>query len=282
LDIAEGRTNLNNKMVELQKLMQLIKEENDSGKKDSTKKITTFDEITALYEEVEDRLIFENQTLLENKKRSNNELQNIKGNIRVFIRIRPAIDHDCDEDKIQNCLVLGENKKIRLEVPVQYIKSENQPKEFSYDFEHVFDAGQTQEDIFNEMSCCVQSLIDGYNVCILGYGQTGSGKTYTILGKDIDAAENGDGEGAKAKISPAEKKSTDKAPDDGNQMDEEVIQENFVDEKTNNDDQYSKMDVENLAEQDSIRHQGLLLNAIDEIFKQVETLRKSNQVWALS
>lgn len=204
-------------------------------------------------------------------------MQNIKGNIRVFIRIRPSIAHDCDEDKIQNCLVLGENKKIRLEVPVQYIKSDNQPKEFSYDFEHVFDAGQTQEDIFNEMSCCVQSLIDGYNVCILGYGQTGSGKTYTILGKDIDAVENGE-----AKISPAEKKSIDKGAEDGHQMVEEFIQENLVDEKTNNDNQKSKMDVENLAVEDSIKHQGLLLNAIDEIFKQVETLRKSNQVWALS
>lgn len=28
----------------------------------------------------------------------------------------------------------------------------------------------------------IQSVIDGYNVCIFAYGQTGSGKTFTMVG----------------------------------------------------------------------------------------------------
>lgn len=41
---------------------------------------------------------------------------------------------------------------------------------------------------FHQNSCILQDLIqsvfDGYNVCICAYGQTGSGKTYTILGDE--------------------------------------------------------------------------------------------------
>ena len=28
----------------------------------------------------------------------------------------------------------------------------------------------------------MESVLDGYNVCVFAYGQTGSGKTYTMIG----------------------------------------------------------------------------------------------------
>ena len=36
--------------------------------------------------------------------------------------------------------------------------------------------------MFDDTKRLVQSVIDGYNVCIFAYGQTGSGKTYTMMG----------------------------------------------------------------------------------------------------
>ena len=36
-------------------------------------------------------------------------------------------------------------------------------------------------EVFSDIQPFVQSVVDGYNVCIFAYGQTGSGKTYTMV-----------------------------------------------------------------------------------------------------
>jgi kinesin family member C1 len=48
------------------------------------------------------------------------------------------------------------------------------PQEFAFD--RVFSPNETQESVFNQMGDLVQSVLDGFNVCIFAYGQTGSGK----------------------------------------------------------------------------------------------------------
>lgn len=103
------------------------------------------------------------------QKELNNQLQELKGNIRVFCRVRPLLPED--QSQPANIAVLGGN---RLRVGTG--------KEKVFRFDRVFDQTSSQAAIFEDISQLVQSAVDGYKVSIFAYGQTGSGKTYTMEG----------------------------------------------------------------------------------------------------
>ncbi|CAD8201634.1 unnamed protein product [Paramecium pentaurelia] len=110
------------------------------------------------------------------KRYWNNLLQEAKGNIRVYCRIRPNSQEDM--------LLLNGECTLVLRVPERFLKSTNCQKESSFNFEHIFSQDADQQEIYNELSDLVQNVVDGHNVCIFAYGQTGSGKTYTMQGDD--------------------------------------------------------------------------------------------------
>jgi kinesin family protein C1 len=114
------------------------------------------------------------------KKKLNNELQELRGNIRVYCRIRPFLSSETDEGTYE---LVNENT-LKLKVPKENHKSENHQKDYIFNFEQIFDMKENQESIFNELAQLIQSSVDGKNVCIFAYGQTGSGKTYTMQGGD--------------------------------------------------------------------------------------------------
>lgn len=49
-------------------------------------------------------------------------------------------------------------------------------------FDKVFGRDATQEDIFNGLVPALDTVVKGFNACVLAYGQTGSGKTHTLIG----------------------------------------------------------------------------------------------------
>lgn len=110
------------------------------------------------------------------RKELHNTIMDLRGNIRVFCRVRPPLDYE------QEKLLCGWNYIDESTVEIQNYENKNKSGAHTFSFDHVFHPNSKQEDIFEMVSPLIQSALDGYNICIFAYGQTGSGKTYTMDG----------------------------------------------------------------------------------------------------
>lgn len=99
------------------------------------------------------------------RREAHNQLVELKGNIRVFCRIRPH--------PRPIALPAADGSSVR-------VLADN--KEHIFSFDRVFKPQFSQAAIFDEVSDVVQSALDGYKVCLFSYGQTGAGKTHTMQG----------------------------------------------------------------------------------------------------
>lgn len=125
------------------------------------------------------------------RKDLHNTIMDLRGNIRVFCRIRPPLEGEetrtiCSwQHNDETSLEIGELrakfsflnfhqfyvfKHIQIAASVDMNKK-SVKHEFSFD--QVFRPNSIQEDIFELVSPLIQSALDGYNVCIFAYGQTG-------------------------------------------------------------------------------------------------------------
>lgn len=117
-----------------------------------------------------------------------NRLQELKGNIRVFCRIRPQDSEEQSFIEIDDDI--NENGKRDLaiskdESPPQFShRGNSRASVHNFQFDEIFDQRARNNDIFIELSQLIQSSLDGYNVCVFAYGQTGSGKTWTMSHKE--------------------------------------------------------------------------------------------------
>ncbi|XP_072320787.1 kinesin-like protein KIFC3 isoform X2 [Eucyclogobius newberryi] len=109
------------------------------------------------------------------RKKCHNELVRLKGNIRVFCRVRPVSQEEQDSTDAKTMLSFDSDDDSIL-----YLS--NKGKVMTFELDRVFPPKATQEEVFQEVQSLVTSCIDGFNVCIFAYGQTGSGKTYTMEG----------------------------------------------------------------------------------------------------
>lgn len=123
---------------------------------------------------------------VEERRKLFNQLQEIRGNVRVFCRCRPPRDG---------------REAIAVDFP-DYQETMAKPSEFNrprmitlsngkdFEFDRVFSMEEGQEAVYEDISALVISVLDGYNVCVFAYGQTGTGKTYTMNGTQEEAGIN--------------------------------------------------------------------------------------------
>jgi len=119
------------------------------------------------------------------RRKLHNQVQELKGNIRVFCRVRPTLDGDTTSAKIDYPDDQTDSKEVEVLGPEEKSSLGNiTTKKNAFAFDRVFGPESQNQDVFGEISQLVQSALDGYNVCIFCYGQTGSGKTHTMSAND--------------------------------------------------------------------------------------------------
>ncbi|XDC58084.1 hypothetical protein R6Z07M_009266 [Ovis aries] len=123
---------------------------------------------------------------LQERRRLQEALAELKGNIRVHCRIRPLLpfDDEAQEPVSQNSSVSGgvvhavddETVLVECNRPGHPLINK------TYTFERVYGPAESQRAVFEDVCPLLTAFLDGYNVCIMAYGQTGSGKSFTMLG----------------------------------------------------------------------------------------------------
>ncbi|KAH9252941.1 hypothetical protein BASA81_009097 [Batrachochytrium salamandrivorans] len=119
-------------------------------------------------ESLEGELALIKQQLMDSDaKRRNllNQVQTIKGNIRVLARVGPLLS------------ATGGGVICSLDGMSLELKDHSR-----FSFNRVFDSDTSQLEVFDEVTSFVQSALDGYDVCLVSSGQAKSGKTFTMLG----------------------------------------------------------------------------------------------------
>jgi hypothetical protein len=171
-----------NKQLQEEKLLKMEKEVQRnaavSSYEDALKRTNDaeakLEQISSMIKEAQ-ALVSANEKLhrslaLETDKRKalHNKLEDLKGRIRVYVRIRP-LSNDERSHRRKEVLVKEDKRTCVMQ------KSDEDHKEAkSWEFDNVFQGsnkeGNTQEEVFSDTRLLVTSAVDGFNVCIFAYG----------------------------------------------------------------------------------------------------------------
>lgn len=115
-------------------------------------------------------------------------IQNLLGNIRVMVRIRPLLDHESHED------LVNYGKRLPGELSTQWAKFAIPEEEKSamgsrtmmrqQELERIFSPEETNNDVFQEVELFLRPGLEGGNVCIFAYGPSATGKTFTLCHRE--------------------------------------------------------------------------------------------------
>lgn len=124
------------------------------------------------------------QEVAEERKKLHNLVLELKGNIRVFVRVRPISEKEkAAESSGEATITFAEDCKVS-------VFDSNQSRRKWFEFDKAFPPKTSQQEVFEEVKPLATAVLDGYNVCIFAYGQTGSGKTFTMTGSEANPGLN--------------------------------------------------------------------------------------------
>ena len=131
------------------------------------------------------------------------KVMQLMGNIRVFVRVRPALNgesqptlisfphHIVKSQEHQKSQLSSGNDLTKKLVEITEPKKDrgglsDRRKKWRFGFDEVFGTEATQNDLWRSTRPMVQSALDGFNSTIFAYGATGSGKTFSLLGNGVN------------------------------------------------------------------------------------------------
>jgi kinesin family protein C2/C3 len=103
------------------------------------------------------------------RKQYYNTIQELKGNMRVFCRVCPVDGPSSVSFPKEDEIVFMDGSGAK-----------------KFEFDAVFGPDDDQDDVYQDTKPLVDSVLDGYNICVIAYGETGSGKTHTMTGPESD------------------------------------------------------------------------------------------------
>lgn len=108
-----------------------------------------------------------------------NTVQELRGSIRVFCRIRP-------QNRAASGPLAAAGIGARAE-STQHVVLKKPPgdRRHEFSFDRVFPPDAGQRTVYEEVGSLLPGVFSGLHLCIFAYGQTGAGKTYTLAGNNI-------------------------------------------------------------------------------------------------
>lgn len=97
------------------------------------------------------------------RRRLHNQVQELRGNVRVYARVRPPRDEGASiELRYPDALQLATQLEVRAHTESAMGAASVKTHHFAFD--HVFPPSATQSDVFEHVSDLLQSVLDGYHV----------------------------------------------------------------------------------------------------------------------